>query len=81
MILTKEQQAILDGEKGETLADMENLADKVLAFSDDGKGVQSDDMMEKAMEVTLFLTEQKSVAEVADIIQSRVEVYVNEKRM
>ena len=41
----------------------------------------STDILEKAMEVTLFLTEQKSVAEVADIIQSRVEVYVNEKRM
>jgi len=45
--------AITVGEKGETLADMENLADKVLAFSDDGKGVQNDLMMAKAMQIAL----------------------------
>ncbi len=36
-------------EKGEELSDMENLAKSVLAFSDDGRGVQSDKMMEMAM--------------------------------
>lgn len=41
--------AITKGEKGAELADMETLAAKVRAFSDDGKGVQSAEMMEKAM--------------------------------
>ena len=35
--------------KGEELADLEGMADKVIAYSDDGKGVQSDDMMNAAM--------------------------------
>ena len=41
--------AITVGEKGETLADLEGMAADVIAFSDDGKGVQSDDMMRQAM--------------------------------
>jgi len=41
--------AITIGEKGEELVDMESLADKVIAFSDDGRGVQSEEMMREAM--------------------------------
>ena len=41
--------AITVGEKGEKLADMEVMSDKVCAFSDDGKGVQNDKMMSEAM--------------------------------
>ena len=41
--------AITVGEKGERLADMEAMSDKVCAFSDDGKGVQNDEMMRGAM--------------------------------
>ncbi len=41
--------AITVGEKGEKLADMEAMSDKVCAFSDDGKGVQNDEMMREAM--------------------------------
>ena len=41
--------AITVGEKGERLADMETISDKVCAFSDDGKGVQNDEMMREAM--------------------------------
>ena len=41
--------AITVGEKGERLADMEAISDKVCAFSDDGKGVQNDKMMREAM--------------------------------
>ena len=41
--------AITVGEKGEELADLEGLAPNVLGFSDDGRGVQSDDMMRQAM--------------------------------
>lgn len=41
--------AITVGEKGERLADMESISDKVCAFSDDGKGVQNDEMMREAM--------------------------------
>ncbi len=37
------------GEKGEELSDMDALAPYVVAFSDDGRGVQNDDMMRKAM--------------------------------
>ena len=43
--------AITVGEKGEKLADMEAISDKVCAFSDDGKGVQNDEMMREAMTV------------------------------
>ena len=42
--------AITVGEKGETLADLEGMAPNVCGFSDDGRGVQSDDMMRTAME-------------------------------
>ncbi len=41
--------AITVGEKGEELADLEGMAPHVLGFSDDGKGVQSDEMMRAAM--------------------------------
>ena len=41
--------AITVGELGETLADLEGMAPNVIGFSDDGKGVQSDDMMRQAM--------------------------------
>ena len=37
------------GEKGETLADLEGMSPNVIGFSDDGRGVQSDDMMRAAM--------------------------------
>ena len=37
------------GEKGEELSDMTGLAPQVIAFSDDGHGVQQDEMMRKAM--------------------------------
>ena len=40
---------ITKGEKGETLSDMEGLAPLVIAFSDDGHGVQRDEMMKTAM--------------------------------
>ena len=41
--------AITVGEKGETLADLEGMAKDAIAFSDDGRGVQADEMMEEAM--------------------------------
>ena len=41
--------AITIGEKGQTLADMDALAEKAIAFSDDGKGVQNEEMMRDAM--------------------------------
>lgn len=41
--------AITKGEKGESLSDMEALAKDVIAFSDDGRGVQSEEMMHEAM--------------------------------
>ncbi len=42
--------AITYGETGEELSDMDALAPLVIAFSDDGRGVQSDGMMVEAME-------------------------------
>ena len=36
-------------EKGEVIADLEGMAPDVIAFSDDGRGVQSDDRMRQAM--------------------------------
>lgn len=41
--------AITVGEKGEKLADLEGMAPYAFAFSDDGHGVQNDDMMRNAM--------------------------------
>ena len=41
--------AITVGEKGEEIADLEGMAPDVIAFSDDGKGVQSDGRMRAAM--------------------------------
>ncbi len=37
------------GEKGEQLSDMETIAPYVIGFSDDGRGVQNDNMMKEAM--------------------------------
>jgi len=42
--------AITVGEKGEQLADLEGMAGSCIAFSDDGKGVQRDETMRRAME-------------------------------
>ena len=41
--------AITKGERGKELADLEGMAPGVVAFSDDGHGVQADGMMESAM--------------------------------
>ena len=41
--------AITVGQMGEKLADLEKMAPSVIAFSDDGKGVQNADMMREAM--------------------------------
>ena len=41
--------SITAGQKGEKLSDMEGMAKNIIAFSDDGRGVQSDEMMREAM--------------------------------
>ena len=41
--------AITVGERGEELADLEGMAKDVVGFSDDGRGVQSEEMMLEAM--------------------------------
>ena len=41
--------SITKNEQGDTLSDMEDIAKEVIAFSDDGRGVQSDEMMRQAM--------------------------------
>ena len=41
--------AITVGQRGEELSDMAELAGDAIAFSDDGRGVQSEDMMREAM--------------------------------
>ncbi len=43
--------SITKGEKGEELSDLDELAEKVKGFSDDGKGVQNADMMISAMRI------------------------------
>ena len=40
-------------EAGEELSDMEAIKDDVVAFSDDGKGIQDEEMMRKAMLIKL----------------------------
>ena len=42
--------AITVGQKGEALSDLAGMAEHCIAFSDDGRGVQSDEMMRRAME-------------------------------
>ncbi|MBQ3151676.1 MAG: dihydroorotase [Clostridia bacterium] len=46
--------SITVGQNGETLSDMSDLCDAI-AFSDDGKGVQNDDMMRLAMQEAVRL--------------------------
>ena len=41
--------AITVGEQGEEMADLAGMASDVIAFSDDGKGVQNEEMMRSAM--------------------------------
>ena len=41
--------AITVGQKGEQLADLQGMAPNCIAFSDDGRGVQDDEMMRTAM--------------------------------
>ena len=41
--------SITKGQRGEELSDMEGMADYVCAFSDDGRGVQDEEMMRSAM--------------------------------
>jgi len=41
--------SITVGEKGKEFADFEGMADNVIAFSDDGKGIQQEEMMRQAM--------------------------------
>ncbi len=41
--------AITVGQDGEELSDMEGMAKDIIAFSDDGRGVQSEEMMKEAM--------------------------------
>jgi dihydroorotase len=47
--------SITVGQRGLELSDMENMAEFVAGFSDDGKGVQDKAMMEKAMEQAAIL--------------------------
>ncbi len=42
--------AITQGQKGKALSDMKGLAPNVIAFSDDGKGVQEESVMRTAMQ-------------------------------
>lgn len=56
---------ITKGEKGEELADLREMADYVIAFSDDGHGVQSEEMMKEAMKKAKSLN-KKIVAHCED---------------
>lgn len=47
--------AITVGEQGKELADLQGMSGDVVGFSDDGRGVQSDEMMRRAMETAKAL--------------------------
>ena len=49
VINVKPYGSITVGQNGQALSDMEAMLDDVCAFSDDGKGVQSEEMMKEAM--------------------------------
>ena len=57
--------AITVGEQGKELAELTGLAPRVVAFSDDGHGVQSDEMMREAM-ITAKRLGKKIVAHCED---------------
>ncbi|MDE7389487.1 MAG: dihydroorotase, partial [Lachnospiraceae bacterium] len=57
--------AITQGEQGKQISDIEKLAECAVAYSDDGRGVQSEDMM---------LTAMKKAAELDKIIAAHCEV-------
>ena len=46
---------ITKGQAGEDLSDMKELCDSVIAFSDDGKGIQTGELMEEAMKTATEL--------------------------
>ncbi len=50
--------AITVGQKGDALADLSAMAPLVIAFSDDGHGVQCDEMMEQAMRLAKSLNKK-----------------------
>ena len=56
---------ITKGQKGEELSDMSDISSDVIGFSDDGRGVQSEDMMLSAM---------KKAKELGKIISAHCEV-------
>ena len=50
VIATFPYGTITKGQAGEELSDMEGMKDKVIGYSDDGKGIQTEELMLKAME-------------------------------
>ncbi len=62
--------AITVAESGKELSDMDAMAENVIAFSDDGRGVQSDDMMRSAMQKAKSLGKMiVAHCEVNDLLQ------------
>ena len=60
---------ITKGQKGEELSDMNDIADDVIGFSDDGRGVQADEMMLAAMNNAVSLNKIISAhCEVNDLL-------------
>jgi len=47
--------SITVGQKGEELSDLIGMQDMAIAYSDDGRGVQSDEMMKRAMQIAKSL--------------------------
>ena len=60
--------SITVSEAGNELSDMENLAPDAIAFSDDGRGVQSDDMMRAAMRKAKELGNLRAAFDATDMI-------------
>jgi dihydroorotase len=50
VIATFPYGTITKGQKGEELSDMEGMKDAVIGYSDDGKGIQTEELMTAAME-------------------------------
>ena len=69
--------AISVGQKGEQLADLDAMVPEVIAFSDDGKGVQSESLMREAMEQCRRLGELVKVeSETAPVLKAAAVLYV-----
>ena len=68
--------SVTRGEAGQELSDIEALGERVIGFSDDGKGVQSEEMMREAM--ARIATTGRPIATHSEIESIKADGYIND---